>query len=66
MIYTVYYANSRYIAAVEGEVHKRHLIAISEGTAVEGVHCTPESVELLPKQPDIARHRLRIVVFYIN
>ena len=55
--------NCRYIATVEGEVSKRHLIAISEGTVIEGVHCTPDSVELLPKQPDLLRPRLRIVVF---
>ncbi|KAK4784418.1 hypothetical protein SAY86_018786 [Trapa natans] len=54
--------SKEYIAVVEGEVHKRHLIVISEGTTVDGVHCTPESVELLPNQPGIARHRLRIVV----
>ncbi|XP_031381552.1 putative ribosomal large subunit pseudouridine synthase SVR1, chloroplastic isoform X2 [Punica granatum] len=51
-----------YLAAVEGEVHKRHLMAISEGTAIDGVHCTPESVELLPRQLDMPRLRLRIVV----
>nr|GMC47689.1 putative ribosomal large subunit pseudouridine synthase SVR1, chloroplastic [Ipomoea batatas]GMC50107.1 putative ribosomal large subunit pseudouridine synthase SVR1, chloroplastic [Ipomoea batatas]GMC54700.1 putative ribosomal large subunit pseudouridine synthase SVR1, chloroplastic [Ipomoea batatas]GMC55843.1 putative ribosomal large subunit pseudouridine synthase SVR1, chloroplastic [Ipomoea batatas] len=52
----------RYIATIDGEVNKRHLIAISEGTFIEGVHCTPDLVELLPKQPDISRPRLRIVV----
>ncbi|KDP32584.1 hypothetical protein JCGZ_13134 [Jatropha curcas] len=54
--------SKEYIATVEGEVNKRHLITISEGTIVEGVHCTPDSVELLPRQPDISRRRLRIVV----
>nr|AAC28994.1 unknown protein [Arabidopsis thaliana] len=29
---------------------------------VEGVHCVPDSVELMPKQHDIPRARLRIVV----
>lgn len=56
----------RYIAAVDGEVHKRHLVAISNGTVIDGAHCTPDSVELLPKQPDISRHRLRVVVRMIS
>ncbi|KAH0882549.1 hypothetical protein HID58_058645 [Brassica napus] len=51
-----------YITTVAGDVHKRHLMAISEGTVVEGVHCVPDSVELMPKQHDIPRARLRIVV----
>lgn len=51
-----------YIATVDGQVHKRHLLAISYGTVIDGVHCTPESVELLPQQPDMPRARLRIVV----
>ncbi|KHN00871.1 Putative RNA pseudouridine synthase [Glycine soja] len=52
----------RYIATVDGLVHKRHLIAISEGTTVEGVHCVPDVVELLPHQPEMQRARIRIVV----
>uniref|UniRef100_A0A1J3J1G9 Ribosomal large subunit pseudouridine synthase B n=1 Tax=Noccaea caerulescens TaxID=107243 RepID=A0A1J3J1G9_NOCCA len=51
-----------YITTVVGDVHKRHLMTISEGTMVEGVHCVPDSVELMPKQHDIPRARLRIVV----
>ncbi|KAI0513810.1 hypothetical protein KFK09_009840 [Dendrobium nobile] len=51
-----------YIATIEGAIHRRHLIAISEGTEVEGVHCVPDYVELLPAQPDAPRPRLRIVV----
>ncbi|CAN8287210.1 unnamed protein product [Cochlearia groenlandica] len=51
-----------YITTVVGDVHKRHLMAISEGTIVEGVRCVPDSVELLPKQHDIPRARIRIVV----
>ncbi|PQQ01800.1 putative RNA pseudouridine synthase [Prunus yedoensis var. nudiflora] len=43
--------SKEYIAAIEGVVSKRHLLAISEGTVIEGVHCTPDSVELLPQQP---------------
>ncbi|XP_056164859.1 putative ribosomal large subunit pseudouridine synthase SVR1, chloroplastic isoform X1 [Syzygium oleosum] len=54
--------SKEYIAAVDGEVHKRHLIALSQGTVVDGTHCIPDSVELLPRQPDNSRHRLRIVV----
>ncbi|XP_055962252.1 putative ribosomal large subunit pseudouridine synthase SVR1, chloroplastic isoform X2 [Mercurialis annua] len=54
--------SKEYIATIEGVVNKRHLIAISEGTTIEGVHCTPDSVELLPSQPDMSRPRLRIVV----
>ncbi|XP_057979196.1 putative ribosomal large subunit pseudouridine synthase SVR1, chloroplastic isoform X2 [Malania oleifera] len=54
--------SKEYIAAVVGVVNKRHLIDISEGTFVDGVRCVPDSVELLPRQPDILRHRLRIVV----
>ncbi|PIA37222.1 hypothetical protein AQUCO_03000068v1 [Aquilegia coerulea] len=54
--------SKEYIAAIDGVVNKRHLVAISQGTAVEGVHCKPDSVELLPQQPDVSRPRLRIVV----
>ncbi|KAG0450796.1 hypothetical protein HPP92_026744 [Vanilla planifolia] len=51
-----------YIANIEGVVHRRHLISISEGTEVDGVHCVPDSVELLSAQADAPRPRLRIVV----
>ncbi|XP_059666046.1 putative ribosomal large subunit pseudouridine synthase SVR1, chloroplastic [Cornus florida] len=54
--------SKEYIATVDGVVNKRHLIAISEGTVIDGAHCTPDAVELLPSQPDISRPRLRIVV----
>ncbi|KAK4435972.1 putative ribosomal large subunit pseudouridine synthase SVR1, chloroplastic [Sesamum alatum] len=54
--------SKEYIATVNGSVNKRHLFSISEGTVIEGVHVTPDSVELLPQQPDISRQRLRIVV----
>ncbi|KAA0036495.1 putative RNA pseudouridine synthase aq_1464 isoform X1 [Cucumis melo var. makuwa] len=54
--------SKEYIAAIDGDVSKQNLIAISEGTTIDGVHCTPDSVELLPRQPDISRPRLRIVV----
>ncbi|PSS05073.1 Pseudouridine synthase, RsuA/RluB/E/F, conserved site protein [Actinidia chinensis var. chinensis] len=54
--------SKEYIVAIDGVVNKRHLIAISEGTVIDGVHCTPDAVELLPQQPDISRPRLRIVV----
>ncbi|KAK4836257.1 hypothetical protein QYF36_020524 [Acer negundo] len=54
--------SKEYIASVDSVVNKKHLIAISEGTVIDGLHCTPDSVELLPKQPDVSRARLRIVV----
>ncbi|XP_071734583.1 putative ribosomal large subunit pseudouridine synthase SVR1, chloroplastic [Rutidosis leptorrhynchoides] len=54
--------SKEYIATIEGTIHKRHLIAISEGAVIDGVHCTPDAVELLPQQPDKTRPRLRIVV----
>lgn len=57
-----FFVTSRYIATVNSEVHKRHLVAIGQGTVIDGVQCTPEYVELLPRQPDISRARLRIVV----
>ena len=56
------FCGSRYIATIDGAVNKRHLIAISEGTVVDGVRCIPDAVELLPQQPDKTRPRLRIVV----
>ncbi|KAF7820170.1 putative ribosomal large subunit pseudouridine synthase SVR1, chloroplastic isoform X1 [Senna tora] len=54
--------SKEYIAIIDGVVHKRHLVAISEGTTIEGVHCIPDAVELLPHQSDAPRARLRIVV----
>ncbi|CAA2984308.1 putative ribosomal large subunit pseudouridine synthase SVR1, chloroplastic isoform X1 [Olea europaea var. sylvestris] len=54
--------SKEYIATIDGAVNKRHLLALSEGTVVDGVHCTPDVVELLPQQPDILRSRLRIVI----
>ncbi|KAK8936041.1 hypothetical protein KSP39_PZI013045 [Platanthera zijinensis] len=51
-----------YIACIEGTVQRRHLISVSEGTKVEGVHCVPDYVELLAAQLDAPRPRLRIVV----
>lgn len=50
-----------YVASVEGKVNMRHLQAISEGTLVEGVHCAPVSVELVPLGNE-QRQRVRIVV----
>lgn len=52
----------RYIAAIEGSVSKRHLQRISGGTFIDGIHCIPDSVELLPAQPHDPKPRLRIVV----
>ncbi|CAM8889111.1 unnamed protein product [Rhodiola kirilowii] len=54
--------SKEYIATIDGTVSKKQLISLSEGTVVEGVHCTPDYVELLPKQPDLSRARLRVVV----
>ncbi|KAG2401816.1 hypothetical protein LR48_Vigan02g185200 [Vigna angularis] len=54
--------SKEYIATVDGSIYKRHLIAISEGTTIEGVHCVPDAVELLPRQADMQRARIRIVV----
>ncbi|XP_020585229.1 uncharacterized protein LOC110027922 [Phalaenopsis equestris] len=51
-----------YVASVDGVVHRRHLTALSDGTEVEGMHCAPDYVELLPAQPNVPRSRLRIVV----
>lgn len=51
----------RYVASVEGKVNMRHLQAISKGTLVEGVHCAPVSVELIPLGNE-KRQRVRIVV----
>ncbi|KAF6140244.1 hypothetical protein GIB67_000292 [Kingdonia uniflora] len=53
--------SKEYIAAIDGVVNKRHLNAVGEGTVIDGVQCTPDSVELLPQQPDM-KPRLRIVV----
>ncbi|KAK7357008.1 hypothetical protein VNO80_16289 [Phaseolus coccineus] len=54
--------SKEYIATVDGSIYKRHLIAISEGTTIEGVHCVPDAVEILPRQADMQRARIRIVV----
>lgn len=54
--------SKEYIARIEGAVHKKHLFAISEGTKIDGIHCTPDSVELMPVQPGSDRPCLRIVV----
>ncbi|KAM0892281.1 hypothetical protein ACQ4PT_025863 [Festuca glaucescens] len=44
------------------QCHKKHLIAISEGTRIDGVKVVPDSVEPLDAQPDTKRTRLKIVV----
>ncbi|KAL6902369.1 hypothetical protein ACP4OV_005245 [Aristida adscensionis] len=51
-----------YVVTIDGAVHKKHLIAISEGTKIDGVKCIPDLVEPLATQPDTKRTRLRIVV----
>lgn len=54
--------SKEYIATIDGVVNKRHLVAISDGTVIDGVDCTPDAVELLPQQPDKPRSRIRVVV----
>lgn len=54
--------SKEYIATVDGAVNNRHLLAISEGTVIDGTHCTPDAVELLAKQADKSKTRIRIVV----
>ncbi|TVU48359.1 hypothetical protein EJB05_07993, partial [Eragrostis curvula] len=51
-----------YVVTINGAVHKKHLIAISEGTKIDGVKCVPDLVELLTAQSDTRKTRLRIVV----
>lgn len=51
-----------YVVTIDGAVHKKHLIAISEGTKIDGVKCIPDLVEPLVAQPDTKKTRLRIVV----
>lgn len=60
------FCGCRYIATIDGVVNKRHLVAISDGTVIDGVHCTPDAVELLPQQPDKPRPRIRIVVILFS
>lgn len=47
-------------------MHKKHLIAISEGTKIDGVKCIPDLVEPLVAQPDTKKTRLRIVVIVLS
>ncbi|KAJ3682481.1 hypothetical protein LUZ60_015054 [Juncus effusus] len=54
--------SKEYIATIDGLIHKRHLIAVSEGTIIEGIKCVPDSVELMPAQPDQSKPRIKIVV----
>ncbi|XP_062216768.1 putative ribosomal large subunit pseudouridine synthase SVR1, chloroplastic isoform X2 [Phragmites australis] len=51
-----------YVVTIDGAVHKKHLITISEGTKIDGVKCIPDLVELLAAQSDTRKTRLRIVV----
>jgi hypothetical protein len=52
------------VVIIDGAVHKKHLIAISEGTKIDGVMCIPDLVEPLDAQSDTRKTRLRIVVFF--
>uniref|UniRef100_J3LK40 RNA-binding S4 domain-containing protein n=1 Tax=Oryza brachyantha TaxID=4533 RepID=J3LK40_ORYBR len=51
-----------YVVTIDGAVHRNHLIAISEGTKIDGVKCVPDLVEPLDVQTNTKRTRLRIVV----
>ena len=61
--YGSFMRSCRYIATIDGAVSKQHLFSIGEGTVIDSVHCTPDSVELL-LQPDITRPCLCIMVFF--
>ncbi|PUZ42801.1 hypothetical protein GQ55_9G610600 [Panicum hallii var. hallii] len=50
-----------YVVTIDGAVHKKHLIAISEGTKIDGVMCVPDLVEPLAES-DTRKTRLKIVV----
>ncbi|CAL4929111.1 unnamed protein product [Urochloa decumbens] len=50
-----------YVVTIDGAVHKKHLIAISEGTKIDGVMCVPDLVEPLA-ETDTRKTRLKIVV----
>lgn len=52
------------MVTIDGAVHKKHLIAISEGTKIDGVMCIPDLVEPLDAQSDTRKTRLRIVVYF--
>ena len=52
------------MVTIDGAVHKKHLIAISEGTKIDGVMCIPDLVEPLDAQSDTRKTRLKIVVFF--
>ncbi|KAM3315284.1 hypothetical protein ACQJBY_033802 [Aegilops geniculata] len=51
-----------YVATIDGAVHKKHLVAISGGTVIDGVKVVPDLVEPLDAQADTKRTRLKIVV----
>ncbi|KAF8720384.1 hypothetical protein HU200_023887 [Digitaria exilis] len=53
-----------YVVTIDGAVHKKHLIAISEGTKIDGVMCVPDLVEPLAAQSDTRKTRLKIVVIF--
>lgn len=54
--------SKEYIATVGDKVTKRQLQALADGTEVEGVHCVPESVELITGEQGDTKKKLRIVV----
>ncbi|RLN40545.1 ribosomal large subunit pseudouridine synthase B [Panicum miliaceum] len=54
-----------YVVTIDGAVHEKHLIAISEGTKIDGVMCVPDLVEPLAES-DTRKTRLKIVVIFIS
>ncbi|VAH87651.1 unnamed protein product [Triticum turgidum subsp. durum] len=54
-----------YVVTIDGAVHKKHLVAISGGTVIDGVKVVPDLVEPLDAQADTKRTRLKIVASYL-
>lgn len=52
------------MVTIDGAVHKKHLIAISDGTKIDGIMCIPDLVEPLDAQSDTRKTRLKIVVLF--
>jgi hypothetical protein len=62
----VFVRRCRYVVTINGAVHKKHLIAISEGTIIDGVKCVPDLVEPLIAQSDTKKIRIKIVVIFFS
>lgn len=54
------------MVTIDGPVHRNHLIAISEGTKIDGVKCIPDLVEPLDVQSNTKRTRIRIAVLIFS